>query len=94
MVESEKESGDKRRKRRQVCITLPCELVDELSDVCSTLGLDLSRGVELCMRYGDSGFALLKKTAQRLKELEEERVFGVVEGGESQEEEEEEGGDE
>ena len=82
--------GERKRRRKQLCITLPCELVDEISEISDALGLDVSRCVELCVKHGSKGLSVLKEAAEKIKLLEEGGELGESEGVR----EEEEGGEE
>ena len=82
--------GERKRKRKQICLSLDADFCEDVVEVAETLGIDQSRVVELCLKHGaDKALPLLKKFARELRELEEGR-----ESGEGVSEEEEEGGEE
>ena len=84
--------GERKRKRRQICLSLDASFCEDVMEVAEALGIDQSRVVELCLKHGaDKALPLLKKFAHELRELEEGGGLGE---SESAGEEEEEGGEE
>ena len=84
--------SERKRKRRQICLSLDASFCEDVMEVAEALGIDQSRVVELCLKHGaDKALPLLKKFARELRELEEGGGLGE---SESAGEEEEEGGEE
>jgi len=72
--------GERKRKRKQICLSLDADFCEDVAEVANALGLDLSRVVELCLKHGaDKALPLLKKFARELRELEEGRESGESE---------------
>ena len=97
-VVEEMTESERKRKRKQICLSLDADFCEDVARVSQVLGLDQSRVIEMCLRYGqDKAMPVLKRFAEEFKKLEEGQFSGGEEweeGGESQEEKEEEGGEE